>query len=61
MTSGKPEFNLDNIFRLLGFENGGRFVVLTNGFAKKTQKTPKKEINLARNEKKSTWRIIQNE
>lgn len=33
-----------NIFRLLGFFDGGQFVVLTNGFQKKTQKTPKHEI-----------------
>ena len=41
-----------NIFRILGFESGGRFVVLTNGFAKKTQKTPKREIELAEQRKK---------
>lgn len=42
-----------NIFRILGFENGGEFVVLTNGFAKKTQKTPKREIVLAERRKKT--------
>jgi phage-related protein len=31
----------NNIFRLLGFFNEGQFIVLTNGFQKKTQKTPK--------------------
>ena len=41
-----------NIFRILGFENGGEFVVLTNGFAKKTQKTPRREIELAEQRKK---------
>lgn len=41
-----------NIFRILGFEDGGEFVVLTNGFAKKTQKTPKQEIELAEQRKK---------
>lgn len=41
-----------NIFRILGFENGGEFVVLTNGFAKKTQKTSKHEIELAEQRKK---------
>ena len=41
-----------NIFRILGFENGGEFIVLTNGFAKKTQKTPKREIELAQQRKK---------
>jgi len=41
-----------NIFRILGFENKGKFIVLTNGFAKKTQKTPKREIELAQQRKK---------
>ena len=41
-----------NIFRLLGFLERGNVVILTNGFQKKTQKTPKKEINLAENRKK---------
>jgi phage-related protein len=36
-----------NIFRLLGFFDGPRLIVLTNGFAKKTQKTPTHEIALA--------------
>ena len=36
-----------NIFRLLGFIEGDRIVILTNGFQKKTQKTPKREIELA--------------
>jgi len=34
-------------FRLLGFRDEGRLVILTNGFAKKTQKTPEREIALA--------------
>ncbi|MCL4863943.1 MAG: type II toxin-antitoxin system RelE/ParE family toxin, partial [Caldilineaceae bacterium] len=29
-----------NIFRLLGFFDGAMLIVLTNGFAKKSQKTP---------------------
>ena len=37
----------NNIFRILGFKDGLNFVVLTNGFQKKTQKTPKSEIELA--------------
>lgn len=41
-----------NIFRLLGFESKGKFVVLTNGFTKKTQKTPKREIELAEQRKR---------
>jgi phage-related protein len=34
-------------FRLLGFFDGGVLLILTNGFAKKTQKTPTQEIALA--------------
>lgn len=41
-----------NNFRLLGFENDGIFVVLTNGFKKKDQKVPKSEIKLAQQRKK---------
>ena len=36
-----------NIFRLLGFFEGSRLIILTNGFAKKSQKTPRQEIALA--------------
>ncbi len=42
----------NNIFRLLGFQDEGRLVVLTNGFTKKTQQTPKNEIVLAERCKK---------
>ncbi|MDZ7658775.1 type II toxin-antitoxin system RelE/ParE family toxin [Fodinibius sp.] len=38
-------------FRLLGFITGDEFVVLTNGFKKKSQKTPKQEIELAERRK----------
>lgn len=38
-------------FRLLGFLSGDEFVVLTNGFKKKSQKTPKQEIELAERRK----------
>jgi len=38
-------------FRLLGFITGNEFVVLTNGFKKKSQKTPKQEIELAEQQK----------
>jgi len=49
-TSGIWEVRIQsgsNIFRLLGFIDQGKFVVLTNGFTKKTQKTPKNEIEIA--------------
>jgi phage-related protein len=36
-----------NIFRLLGFFDGANLVILTHGFQKKSQKTPKQEIALA--------------
>ncbi len=36
-----------DIFRLLGFFDSGTLLILTNGFAKKTQKTPPQEIALA--------------
>ena len=41
-----------NIFRLLGFIEGDRLVILTNGFQKKTQKTPRHEIKLAESRKR---------
>jgi phage-related protein len=40
-----------NHFRLLGFEDNDKFVVLTNGFKKKDQKVPKQEIKLAQQRK----------
>ena len=40
-----------NIFRFLGFFDKGKFIVLTNGFQKKTQKTPKSEILLSEQRK----------
>jgi len=36
-----------DIFRIFCFFDQGQLVVLVNGFQKKTQKTPKKEIELA--------------
>jgi phage-related protein len=38
----------DSICRLLGFFDGPRLVVLTNGLAKKSKKIPRREIALAR-------------
>ena len=37
----------NDIFRLLGFFDRGALLILTNGFAKKTQKTPPQEVALA--------------
>lgn len=36
-----------NAFRFLGFFDGAELVILNHAFAKKTQKTPKKDISLA--------------
>jgi phage-related protein len=36
-----------NDFRMLGFIDHGTLVILTNGFIKKTQKTPVQELELA--------------
>ena len=36
-----------DIFRIFCFFDQGQLVILMNGFQKKTQKTPKKEINKA--------------
>jgi len=43
----------NNIFRFLGFFDKGNFIVLTNGFQKKTQKTPKSEILLSEQRKQN--------
>ena len=37
-----------NISRVLYFFTIGRKIILTNGFVKKTQKTPRREIELAK-------------
>ena len=36
-----------NAFRLIGFFDGENLIILTSGFTKKTQKTPKQEIKTA--------------
>ena len=41
-----------NIFRLPGSLDGDRLLILNHAFTKKTQKTPKKEINKAKQRKK---------
>ena len=43
-------------FRLLGFFDGPRIVVLTHGFQKKSQKTPKQAIALAQERRKDYLR-----
>ena len=49
-TNGLYEVRVElggNIFRIFAFFDQGNLVVLGNGFQKKTQKTPKKEIEKA--------------
>lgn len=41
-----------DIYRVFSFFDKGNLIVLINGFQKKTQKTPKKEIELAEKLKK---------
>jgi phage-related protein len=41
----------NDTFRILGFFYKGDLVILTNGFAKKTEKTPMREIRLAEKRK----------
>ncbi len=42
-----------NIFRLLGFFDGSKLVVMSHAFQKKTQKTPRQAIKLAEERKKT--------
>jgi phage-related protein len=41
-----------NIFRVFCFFDKGKMIILINGFQKKSQKTPKKEIEIAEKLKK---------
>jgi len=54
-TSGLYEIRVEvgsDIFRVFSFFDKGNLIILTNGFQKKTQKTPKGEIELAEKIKK---------
>jgi len=44
-----------NITRVLYFFYVGKTIVMTNGFVKKTQKTPKAQIELAKKYRKIFW------
>ena len=46
----------NNTFRLLGFYHGPKLIVLTSGFAKKTNKVPKQEIETAEERKRDYYR-----
>jgi len=45
-----------NIFRLLGFFDGSKLVVLSHAFQKRTQKTPRQAIRLAKERKRDYFR-----
>ncbi len=54
-TSGLYEIRVEvgtDIYRVFSFFDKGQLIVLVNGFQKKTQKTPKSEIELAEKLKK---------
>ena len=54
-TSGLFEIRVEvesDIFRVFSFFDKGKLIILVNGFQKKTQKTPKKEIEMAEKLKK---------
>jgi len=46
----------NNTFRFLGFFDGPELIVLTSGFAKKTNKVPKQEIETAEARKRDYYR-----
>lgn len=48
-----------DIFRVFSFFDRGQLVILVNGFQKKTQKTPKSEIDLAEKLKKQYFDEIE--
>ena len=45
----------NNTFRLLGFFDGPKLIVLTSGFAKKRNKVPKQEIETAEERKRDYY------
>jgi len=54
-SSGLYEIRVEsggNIFRVFCFFDKGKIIILINGFQKKSQKTPKKEIEMAEKLKK---------
>lgn len=48
-----------NIYRVFSFFDKGNLIILINGFQKKTQKTPKSEIELAEKLKKQYFDEIE--
>ncbi len=45
-----------NIFRILGFFDGAKWIVMSHAFQKKTQKTPRQAIRLAEERKRDYFR-----
>ena len=45
-----------NIFRLLGFFDGAKLIVMSHAFQKKTQKTPRQAIRVAKERKRDYFR-----
>jgi phage-related protein len=45
----------NDIYRVFSFFDKGQLIILVNGFIKKTQKTPKQEIELAQKLKKEYY------
>ena len=46
----------DKTYRILGFFDGNKMIVLNHAFIKKTQKTPKRNIEVAENRKRDYMR-----
>ena len=46
----------DKTYRILGFFDGNKIVVLNHAFIKKTRKTPKRNIEIAENRKRDYMR-----
>ena len=44
-----------NAYRLLGFFDGGRLIVLVSGFAKKTEEVPARELDTAQQRRQDYW------
>ncbi len=50
-----------NIFRILGFSDGSKLVVLNHAFQKKTQKTPQQAIKTAETRKRDYFKRRDNQ
>lgn len=60
-TAGIYEVRVEHsseIFRVFGFFDKGRLIILVNGFQKKSQKTPRKEIERAERLKKQYFESL---